>query len=198
MRSTGTARVCVLRGVLDTVACGRRATGRGHFGIRHRRHQCARDRLPSRGRVMPAHPLPDGRVPVLLSAHDETLISQDARAILDYLDRAARGRRSDGWRRVHPAASATGAATPCGRAGRGPRRTRGRRCPRWPAAKSTRWSLGPRKALACTSRSYSPARATSGHRWAQTLTGSCRPTGRRPTDAPRRSSMPGCRLRCPI
>ncbi|MGB8791742.1 MAG: acyltransferase domain-containing protein, partial [Mycobacterium sp.] len=37
---------------------------------------------------MPAHPLPDGRVPVLLSAHDETLISQDARAILDYLDRA--------------------------------------------------------------------------------------------------------------
>jgi len=37
---------------------------------------------------MLAHPLPDGRVPVLLSAHDETLISQDARAILDYLDRA--------------------------------------------------------------------------------------------------------------
>ena len=37
---------------------------------------------------MPVQPLPDGRVPVLLSAHDETLISQDARAILDYLDRA--------------------------------------------------------------------------------------------------------------
>jgi mycobactin polyketide synthetase MbtD len=37
---------------------------------------------------MLAHPLPDGRVPVLLSAHDETLISQDARAILDYLGRA--------------------------------------------------------------------------------------------------------------
>jgi mycobactin polyketide synthetase MbtD len=36
---------------------------------------------------MLTHPLPDGRVPVLLSAHDETLISQDARAILDYLDR---------------------------------------------------------------------------------------------------------------
>lgn len=36
---------------------------------------------------MLAHPLPDGRVPVLLSAHDETLISQDARAILEYLDR---------------------------------------------------------------------------------------------------------------
>ena len=70
------------------MACGRRATDRGHFGIRHCRHQCARDRLPSRGRVMSAHPLPDGRVPVLLSAHDETLISQDARAILDYLDRA--------------------------------------------------------------------------------------------------------------
>jgi mycobactin polyketide synthetase MbtD len=40
---------------------------------------------------MLAHPLPDGRVPVLLSAHDETLISQDARAILDYLDRAGDG-----------------------------------------------------------------------------------------------------------
>jgi mycobactin polyketide synthetase MbtD len=37
---------------------------------------------------MLAHPLPDGRVPVLLSAHDETLISQDARAILDYLARS--------------------------------------------------------------------------------------------------------------
>ena len=40
---------------------------------------------------MIAHPLPDGRVPVLLSAHDETLISQDAWAILDYLDRAGEG-----------------------------------------------------------------------------------------------------------
>jgi len=38
---------------------------------------------------MLARPLPDGRVPVLLSAHDETLISQDARAILDYLDRTS-------------------------------------------------------------------------------------------------------------
>ncbi len=37
---------------------------------------------------MLAHPLPDGRVPVLLSAHDETLISQDARAILDFLNQA--------------------------------------------------------------------------------------------------------------
>ncbi len=37
---------------------------------------------------MLARPLPDGRVPVLLSAHDETLIRQDARAILDYLYRA--------------------------------------------------------------------------------------------------------------
>ena len=37
---------------------------------------------------MPARPLPDGRVPVLLSAHDETLIGQDARAILDFLDQA--------------------------------------------------------------------------------------------------------------
>jgi len=36
---------------------------------------------------MLALPLPDGRVPVLLSAHDEMLISQDARAILEYLDR---------------------------------------------------------------------------------------------------------------
>jgi mycobactin polyketide synthetase MbtD len=37
---------------------------------------------------MPTHPLPDGRVPVLLSAHDKSLIGQDAQAILDYLDRA--------------------------------------------------------------------------------------------------------------
>ena len=38
---------------------------------------------------MLAQPLPDGRVPVLLSAHDETLITQDAWAILGYLDRIA-------------------------------------------------------------------------------------------------------------
>lgn len=36
---------------------------------------------------MPTSPLPDGRIPVLLSAHEEGLISQDARAILEYLDR---------------------------------------------------------------------------------------------------------------
>ena len=71
----------------DAVARGRRAAGSGHFGVRDRRHQRARHRLPSRGRVMLAQPLPDGRVPVLLSAHDEKLIGQDARAILDYLDR---------------------------------------------------------------------------------------------------------------
>ncbi|SRX94675.1 Polyketide synthetase MbtD (polyketide synthase) [Mycobacterium tuberculosis H37Rv] [Mycobacterium shimoidei] len=35
---------------------------------------------------MTAHPLPDGRVPVLLSAHDEDLIRQDAAAIAAYLD----------------------------------------------------------------------------------------------------------------
>lgn len=38
---------------------------------------------------MPSHPLPDGRVPVLLSAHNESLIGQDAQAILDYLARTA-------------------------------------------------------------------------------------------------------------
>ncbi|WP_156749658.1 acyltransferase domain-containing protein, partial [Mycobacterium sp. E1747] len=32
-------------------------------------------------------PLPDGRTPVLLTAHDDELIVDDARAILDYLDR---------------------------------------------------------------------------------------------------------------
>jgi mycobactin polyketide synthetase MbtD len=36
---------------------------------------------------MLAQPGPDGRVPVLLSAHDDALIGQDARAILDYLQR---------------------------------------------------------------------------------------------------------------
>jgi mycobactin polyketide synthetase MbtD len=34
-----------------------------------------------------ADPLPDGRIPVLLSAHDEYLIGRDATAILDYLQR---------------------------------------------------------------------------------------------------------------
>ncbi|MGD1279511.1 mycobactin polyketide synthase MbtD [Mycobacterium seoulense] len=37
--------------------------------------------------MMLTSPLPDGRIPVLLSAHDEELIGQDARAILDYLGR---------------------------------------------------------------------------------------------------------------
>lgn len=36
---------------------------------------------------MLTHPLPDGRVPVLLSAHDPELIRQDAAAILDFLHR---------------------------------------------------------------------------------------------------------------
>jgi mycobactin polyketide synthetase MbtD len=36
---------------------------------------------------MLAQPLPDGRVPVLLSAHDEQLIGRDAGAILDYINR---------------------------------------------------------------------------------------------------------------
>ena len=35
---------------------------------------------------MLAHPLPDGRVPVLLSAHDEQLIGRDAWAILEYIN----------------------------------------------------------------------------------------------------------------
>ncbi|SPM35952.1 polyketide synthase, partial [Mycobacterium rhizamassiliense] len=35
------------------------------------------------------HVLPDGRVPVLLTAHDKELIRQEAAAILDYLDRSA-------------------------------------------------------------------------------------------------------------
>ncbi|WP_231985739.1 mycobactin polyketide synthase MbtD [Mycobacterium sp. E3247] len=37
--------------------------------------------------MMLTAPLPDGRAPVLLSAHDEGLIGQDARAIVDYLGR---------------------------------------------------------------------------------------------------------------
>lgn len=39
---------------------------------------------------MPAHRLPDHRIPVLLSAHEEDLIGQDATAILDYLQRLTR------------------------------------------------------------------------------------------------------------
>lgn len=36
---------------------------------------------------MPTHPLPDGRIPILLSAHEEELIGTDAAALLNYLDR---------------------------------------------------------------------------------------------------------------
>ncbi|EFG74538.1 hypothetical protein HMPREF0591_5606, partial [Mycobacterium parascrofulaceum ATCC BAA-614] len=36
-------------------------------------------------------PLPDGRLPVLLSAHDEELIRHDARAILAFLGGAGAG-----------------------------------------------------------------------------------------------------------
>jgi mycobactin polyketide synthetase MbtD len=38
---------------------------------------------------MPAHTLPDGRIPVLLSAHEEDLVGRDAAAILNYLERFA-------------------------------------------------------------------------------------------------------------
>ncbi len=38
---------------------------------------------------MLTHGLPDGRIPVLISAHDPELIRRDAAAITDYLDRAA-------------------------------------------------------------------------------------------------------------
>ncbi|MEZ0367301.1 mycobactin polyketide synthase MbtD [Mycobacterium sp. pUA109] len=37
---------------------------------------------------MPGHALPDGRIPVLLTAHEEDLIGHDAAAIRDYLGRA--------------------------------------------------------------------------------------------------------------
>ena len=38
---------------------------------------------------MPAHTLPDGRIPMLLSAHEEDLVGRDAAAILNYLERFA-------------------------------------------------------------------------------------------------------------
>ncbi|MGH3541521.1 MAG: mycobactin polyketide synthase MbtD, partial [Mycobacterium sp.] len=37
--------------------------------------------------MMLKHPLPDRRIPVLLSAHEQGLVCQDAGAILNYLDR---------------------------------------------------------------------------------------------------------------
>ena len=50
--------------------------------------------------------LPDGRVPVVLSAHDENLIATDAHAVLDYLDRTpcevAQVGAQCGWRRQPP------------------------------------------------------------------------------------------------
>ena len=84
-----------------------------------------------------AHPLPDGRVPVLLSAHDEKLIGQDARAILEYLNRT--GEDNDPTvavastllrlRRVRRHRALCGPPTaPNSRPA----------CPRWPTATSTR------------------------------------------------------------
>ena len=146
---------------------------------------------------MLAHLLPDGRVPVLLSAHDESLISQDARAILDFLDRSGEGDDPT------PAVAST--------------LLRLRRVRRHRAVARVADELElvvTLSALACgdehplVARSAKsgglhiafvfPGRATSGHRWAQTPTSDCRHTGRRPTDAPRRSPRPGSRHRCRI
>ena len=146
---------------------------------------------------MLAQPLPDGRMPVLLSAHDETLIGQDARAILDYLDRAATDH--------DPTAAVASTLLRLRRvrrhrargAGGGPRRT-GRRPVR--AGPRRRASAGRpvlEKRCASTSHSCFPGRATNGSRWEPTPTGGCRHTGPRPTAARRRSPRPGCRRRCP-
>lgn len=53
---------------------------------------------------MPIHRLPDDRIPVLLSAHEAELISQDAAAILDYLQSVA---VADGAERVVSAVAFT-------------------------------------------------------------------------------------------
>src|ERR1700735_5032860 len=148
---------------------------------------------------MLAQPLPDGRVAVLLSAHDERLISQDARAILDYLDRV--GADHDPTAEVASTLLRLrrGGA---GRAGTAP--SRGRRiapswwpgCPHWPVTRSIRWSLVHRKVLRHASRSCFPGRATNGGRWEQTPTSDCPRIAPRPTVARRRSSRPGCRRHC--
>ncbi len=70
---------------------------------------------PEKGRLMFA--FPDGRVPVVLSAHAEELIAADAEAILRYLDREPR--RAGGRR--HAAADPTAAAPPGGGASIGHR-----------------------------------------------------------------------------
>jgi mycobactin polyketide synthetase MbtD len=43
--------------------------------------------MPSQGGVMTPPRLPDGRIPVMLSAHADELVSRDALAVADYLDR---------------------------------------------------------------------------------------------------------------
>src|SRR5262245_25581226 len=70
------------------------ADGRG-IRVRDERHQhpsdCLdagdRQRIRMQGGLMAAKRLPDGRIPLLLSAHADELISVDAGAIADYLDR---------------------------------------------------------------------------------------------------------------
>src|ERR1700758_4770540 len=68
---------------------------RGGIRVRDERHEYPPDRLDARhreriqaqGRLMALKRLPDGRIPVLLSAHADELVAVDAQAIADYLDR---------------------------------------------------------------------------------------------------------------
>lgn len=57
--------------------------------------------------------LPDGRIPVLLSAHDEALIAADAGAILAYLRRRPVLRTADDVRRVTATLARTRRVRPC-------------------------------------------------------------------------------------
>lgn len=78
----------------DAVARNRRQPDRGGVGVRHEWNQRPRRGVDARapeprrgGRLMVGTPLPDGRTPVLLSAHAEDLVAADAAAILAFVDR---------------------------------------------------------------------------------------------------------------
>ena len=140
----GEARFAV-GGQTDAVVGRRRMANRGGIRVRDERHQHPSDRLDARhrerirgpGRLMALKRLPDGRIPVLVSAHADELVAADARAIADYLDRF----RKRLWRRwpgscAGPDGSAdtvrcfvprTGSSSSTG-------------CVRWPPGASIHWS----------------------------------------------------------
>ncbi|EUA33337.1 putative cppB [Mycobacterium xenopi 4042] len=137
--------------------------------------------------------MPDGRIPVLLSAHEPDLVGRDAAAILRYVQRLEPGvpavaatllrlRRVRRHRAVVRAADRAELAAALSKLADGDEH---------PLVATSSIAACPRIAFVC------PVRATSGRRWVPTPIGSFRPTGPRPTIARRRSSRPDIPRHCP-